>query len=155
MSDVEREFADDPRFEAAASGYVPTPNDWDAAVAVEDDRLRVTVRLPTLSAAVRESESVADVVEDGWFETLELRLEDATNVTRAGEVDSPATSREGESVVVEAAIEAREGNAPSDALAVVNYVEGTWFEGIVPGYDYRPDVQDLRDRAAGRGRTRS
>ncbi|WP_435100099.1 DUF5813 family protein [Halarchaeum sp. P4] len=153
MSDIEREFEASGKFEAEDGVYVPTANDWDATVTVEDGTVYVTVRVPTLSAAVTEQEEVADVVEEGWFETLELRIEDATNVTRAPEAESPTVERHDGDVVVETAIDAREGNAAEDALAVVNYVEGTWFEGIIPGYDYRPDVQDLRDRAAGRGQS--
>ncbi|QLC33044.1 hypothetical protein EFA46_002080 [Halarchaeum sp. CBA1220] len=153
MSDVEREFEESETFAAEGDAYVPTTNDWEATVEVADGTLTVTVRVPTLSAAVTEQETVADVVEEGWLETLELRLEDAPNVTRAEEASPPTVEREGGDVVVEAVIDARAGHAAEDALAVVNYVEGTWFEGIIPGYDYRPDVQDLRDRAAGRGQS--
>ncbi|GAA0298194.1 DUF5813 family protein [Halarchaeum salinum] len=149
--DIRGAFATHPKFEDAAGddAYAPTSNDWDATVTIEDGAVAVTVRVPTLSAAVTEHDEVADVVEEGWFETLELRLADATNVTRAEARGDPSVERDDGDVVFEATIDARSGNVADDALAVVNYVEGTWFEGIIPGYDYREDVQDLRDRAAG------
>ncbi|GGN07162.1 DUF5813 family protein [Halarchaeum nitratireducens] len=148
--DIRAAFAAHPTFEDAGDGaYAPTTNDWDATVVVEDGAVTVTVRVPTLSASVTEREDVAPVVEDGWFETLALRLDDATNVTRAEARGDPTVERDDGDVVFEATIDARPENAGDDALAVVNYVEGTWFEGIIPGYDYREGVQDLRDRAAG------
>jgi hypothetical protein len=42
----------------------------------------------------------------------------------------------------------RSGKAADDALALVNYVEGTWFQGVVPGYDYVEKVQSMREQAA-------
>ena len=147
--DIRDAFAAHPTFEDAGDAYAPTTNDWDATVVVEDGAVTVTVRVPTLSASVTEHEDVAPVVEDGWLEKLALRLDDATNVTRAEAQGDPTVERDDGDVVFEATIDARPGNVADDALAVVNYVEGTWFEGIIPGYDYREDVQDLRDRAAG------
>ncbi|MFB6077627.1 MAG: DUF5813 family protein [Halarchaeum sp.] len=150
MSDIADAFDAHGGFEATDAGYAATANDWTATVRLDGGEVVVTVRVPTLSAAVRVEEEVADVVEDGWFETFELRVADAPNVTRAEAVAVPTVERADGEVVVTVRLAARGGNAASDALAVVNYVEGTWFEGIVPGYDYREDVQDLRDRAAGR-----
>jgi hypothetical protein len=34
-----------------------------------------------------------------------------------------------------------------DAAAFINYVEGTYVQGIIPGYDYREPVARLLDRA--------
>ncbi|GGM56706.1 hypothetical protein J2752_000901 [Halarchaeum rubridurum] len=148
--DIRGAFAAHPKFEDAGDdAYAPTTNDWDATVTVAEGSVTVTVRVPTLSASVTAHDEVADVVEEGWFETLELRLDDATNVTRAEAKGEPMVERDDGEVVFEATIDARRENVADDALAVVNYVEGTWFEGIIPGYDYREDVQDLRDRAAG------
>ena len=33
------------------------------------------------------------------------------------------------------------------AKTFVEYVEGTYVEGVVPGYDYRPPVSDLLSQA--------
>jgi hypothetical protein len=34
-----------------------------------------------------------------------------------------------------------------DAAAIINYVEGTYVQGIIPGYDYVDPVAGLVDRA--------
>jgi len=44
------------------------------ASATDDERagsFTVTMAVPTLSASVADADDVADVVEDGWFETFE------------------------------------------------------------------------------------
>lgn len=146
MSDFTREFETHGQFEGHDDAFVPTTTDFDATATVEDDAVRVTVEVPTLDAVV-EGETVADVVEEGWFETFELRVVDVDGVTYADTVEEPTVEREDETVTVETVVEARPGNAADDALAVANFVEGTWFEGIIPGYDYVPKVQAMRERA--------
>lgn len=64
-----------------------------------DGEFTVTVSLPTLDAAVA-NEAVASVVEDGWFETLERRLEDVFSVAHTGTHDDPIVERDTESVTV-------------------------------------------------------
>lgn len=150
MSDFTREFERHDRFEADDDTFVPTTTDFDATVRVEDETVRVTAEVPTLDSVV-EGETVAEVVEDGWYETFELRVVDVSGVTYADPVEEPTVEREGSTITVEAAIEARPDNAADDALAVANFVEGTWFEGIIPGYDYVPKVQEMRERAAHEG----
>ena len=44
------------------------------------------------------------------------------------------------------------GNAdrvPDMSKAIAEYAEGTYMEGIVPGYDYQPPVSELLARARG------
>lgn len=139
--------------ESGGPGFVVTTTRFDAWVVVEDGehpgnadrsgrRYRVTVEVPTLSAAVEER--VADVVEDGWFDTFRLRLEDAAMaVPGTVEIDGPETRIEGERVVVEATFEDDADRAPRTAKALVDYVEGTYAEGVIPGYEYRPPISDL------------
>lgn len=123
---------------------------FEATVHAGGSRCHVTCELPTLDAAV-EGEDVADVVEEGWYETLERRLAEIRGVTSATVAD-PDLSRSGERVVVETSLEGTADPA-GDALAVVNYVEGTWFQGVIPGYDYVEAVESVRERARQRGRT--
>jgi hypothetical protein len=109
----------------------------------------VTVPVPTLSATVDDPADVAPVVEDGWFETFERRLEDAFDVARTSYGDPPVVDRGPETVRVELAYEswdAAEGVA--DAKALAEYVEGTWVQGLVPGYDYVGVAADLRSQAS-------
>lgn len=146
MSDIEESFASHPRFERRDGAWTPTTNDWDATITIEHDAVDIRVDVPMLDAVV-EGEPVAPVVEDGWFETLERRLEDVSGVTYA---DVPAldVDRDTTEVTVEATLEPRPGKTAEDALAVVNYIEGTWFEGVIPGYDYVEKVQAMREQAA-------
>ena len=129
------------------SVFVPTTNDWDATVAVAaDGAITATVVVPTLDAATNDS--VADVVEDGWYDTFERRVRDADSVTHADEVAVATVSRAGGDITVELTVVPRTGKAADDTLALVNYVEGTWFQGVVPGYDYVEKVQAMREQAA-------
>lgn len=109
----------------------------------------VTVETPTLPAAVEES--VGDAVADGWYDTLALRLEDAYDVTRVADGDVNVT-REGRTVRVDFAFEAPARQAVDDAAALVDFVEGTYVQGTIPGYTYLPPVDGLLSAAQQRGR---
>jgi len=143
---LERALAGHHRFETDVTGYVPTNIIFDARVSVEDGALRVENQVPTLDAVVA-GETVAPVVEDGWFETFERRVEDVGGVTKADDVAVIGVDRSDETITVESELQATPGTAGGDALAVVNYVEGTWVEGIIPGYDYVDSVEAVRARA--------
>ena len=152
---VRRAFADHGGFERAAAGeYVATSTAFDATVTVDDlDEVAdghvpfaVEMRVPTLSAVV--AGDVADVVEEGWYETFELRVEDARGVTRGTDTVEPTVDRAGAEVVVAAEysdIDPRRG--VDDAAALVTFVEGTFVEGIIPGYDYTEPASSLLSSA--------
>ena len=152
MSDLAGEFEAHGRFDRTDGGredgevFAPTANDWDATVTVGDGSVEVVVVVPTLDAATNDE--VADVVEDGWYDTFERRVAGADSVTLADDVDVASVSRAGGDITVELAMDPRSGKAADDALALVNYVEGTWFQGVVPGYDYVEQVQQMREQAA-------
>ncbi|MFC3477387.1 DUF5813 family protein [Halobacterium litoreum] len=146
MTDVAAEFAEHARFERTSEGFAPTTNDWTAEIAVDGDAVEIEVWVPTLDAAT--TEPVADVVEDGWYDTFDRRVQDADGVTLADDVTVTDVSKHADDVRVALALDPREGKAADDALALVNYVEGTWFEGVIPGYDYTEKVQSMRNRAA-------
>jgi hypothetical protein len=134
--------------------YVKTPFDATVTIEAADDagddsyRVVVTVRVPTLDAVVA-GETVADVVEDGWYETFERRIADAFDVARS-DGDPPAVERETDTddVVVEFTFETGTvRRAVEDAAALVEFVEGTYVQGTVPGYEYGDPVAGLLDRA--------
>jgi len=51
-------------------------------------------------------------------------------------------------VVVEFAFtDINERRGVDDAAALVNYVEGTYVQGLIPGYEYVDPVAGLVDRA--------
>ena len=155
MSDVAGEFAAHGRFERRdgeegepeGARFAPTTSDWDASVLVRGGGVvDVAVVVPTLDAAT--TDEVADVVADGWYDTFERRVQGADSVTLADDVDVTRVSREAGDITVELAVDPRAGKAADDALALVNFVEGTWFQGVVPGYDYVERVQAMREQAA-------
>lgn len=136
-------------FAPVDDGFEVTTATFDARVAVGDRGYRVVVAAPTLDATVAD-ETVPAVVEDGWFETLQRRLEDVHGVIRTDAVEPPVVERDGETVFVDVAV--GDGTRPADdARAVVAFVEGTWFEGVIPGYEYREPVASIRRRAYDRG----
>ncbi|ELY77498.1 DUF5813 family protein [Natrinema gari] len=123
----------------------------DDADGNRDGRVRVTVTLPTLDAAVAE-EVVASPVEDGWFETLERRLQDVFTVAHTSTHDDPVVERDGEAVRVRLAYTAWDaGEGVADAKALIEFVEGTFAQGIIPGYEYQGKAATLLENAQNRG----
>ncbi|MFB6224393.1 MAG: DUF5813 family protein [Haloarcula sp.] len=138
---------------ASGDSYVIETTSFEGRVTAtegEDWRTNyeVTVRAPTLQAAT--SDEVGDAVIDGWFETLERRLEDAPKATRtAVELDEYSVTQEEEQVVVTFQYtKGGERQAADVAKTLVEYVEGTYVEGVIPGYDYVGVVADLLDSAS-------
>ncbi len=153
---VRRAFADHRGFEEAGiDEYVSTATPFDATVTVEtaeDGRVRYTVvvRVPTLSAVV--DGDVADVVEEGWAETFELRVEDADGVTKVERGLDPAVRHlDDELVVTVTYTDINERRGVDDAAALVTYVEGTYVQGVIPGYDYTEPVTSLLSSAKDAG----
>jgi hypothetical protein len=161
---VERAFRQHPSFEQSDDGesdateFETTFTPFETVVtatATENDgdthEYRVVVRAPQIDAVV-EGEDVGEVVQSGWFETLERRLDDAHTVADAEGATPPEIEREGTgedaAVVVTVAFErADPERAAEDAKAIVEYVEGTWVQGLIPGYDYREPAATFRERA--------
>ena len=162
---VRRAFRDHPSFDPAPEPrrfrYTSTPFaatvEATTADAGEDAvvTFQVTVRVPMLDEVT--SDHVADVVEDGWYETFELRVADAGGVLQADRDVSPSVRRsidddETRIAVVEASLEDRTlSRGVADAVAIANYVEGTYVQGIIPGYDYEPPVSDILSDAHATG----
>lgn len=149
---VGRAFRDHNAFEEVETGRyesIATPFEGVVDVdAVDDGRVQfhVTVRVPLLDEVTEDH--VADVVEDGWYETFALRIEDIGDVTAAGHDLDPTVERTGRHAVVTvsfADIDERRG--ADDAGAVIDYVEGTFVQGIIPGYEYTDPVTSIIDTA--------
>ncbi len=115
-----------------------------------DGEFTVTVSLPTLDAAVA-NEAVASVVEDGWFETLERRLEDVFSVAHTYTRRSYRRTRH----------RVGHGHARVSRLgrcggrrrrqSLIEFVEGTYAQGIIPGYKYRGAAATLLENAQTQG----
>lgn len=154
-SDAARALREHSAFEETADGYVCTTTPFDATVDPlpadaegRDAQFRVVVELPTLDAVVAD-ETVADVVADGWFETLELRLADAYDVAEVDPVADLEIDRGVETIVVQFHFIAWDADRGAEsAKAIVNYVEGTYLQGVIPGYEYDEPVAGLLARAS-------
>jgi len=150
-------FETHPGYDVADDRGTVTTTPFDGTVTIEQTdadwnrRYVVSVTVPTLSAVVEEV--VGPAVVDGWFETLERRLEDAPMATRASvELDTFEVHRTDETVEITYAFTSgSESEAADIAKTLVEYVEGTYVEGVVPGYDYQPPVAGLLDQAQSGG----
>ncbi|WP_396611700.1 DUF5813 family protein [Haloferax sp. S1W] len=149
---VRRAFGDHGSFEHDGDRtFVSTTTHFDGHVTVaqrDDGKIEfdVSVRIPMLSAVVEEG--VADVVEDGWYETFELRMADVNGVTAGDhELDPAVTRLEDEALIETSFADINERRGVDDASAVIDYVEGTFVQGIIPGYDYTEPVTNILSRA--------
>lgn len=128
----------------------PTPFDLRLTVAVEGDRARyeLAATLPSLEAVV-VGDRVADVVLEGWADTLDRRLREAHDVT--GELTDIAYETTWDRDRFRAVMTVERpatAPAPTDGIvALANYVEGTYLQGVIPGYDYGPPVDQLLSQA--------
>jgi hypothetical protein len=160
LESAERSLADHAAFEEREEAYAVTTTPFDATVRVDAAGkalfYEVSVTVPTLDATVADEE-VAPVVQEGWFETFERRIEHPGSATRV-DPGSPLVTLDLESGAVHVEI-GFETTAPArgteDAKALVDFVEGTYVQGIVPGYEYRDPVagliQQAEDRSDGAG----
>jgi hypothetical protein len=148
---VRRAFADHTAFEQIDdTQFESTTTTFEGSVeATEvDGRIQFTVEatVPLLNSVTEDE--VAAVVEDGWYETFELRVRDIGGVFRTDRDLEPTVTRQSETAVVEASFEdINERRGVDDAGAVIDYVEGTFVQGIIPGYEYTEPVTSIIDRA--------
>jgi len=157
LESAERSLAEHGAFEDREEGYAVTTTAFDATVqaspAGDAVAYRVAVTVPTLDAAVA-GETVAPVVREGWFETFERRIEHPGGATRV-DPGTPlvALDLDAGEVRVEITFEtSNPARGTEDAKALVDFVEGTYLQGIVPGYDYREPVAGLIERAEDRSK---
>lgn len=122
----------------------PTPDD--------DPRVRydVVVRVPTLSAVT--AEHVASVVEEGWTETFERRVVDVGGVTRGDHTFDPTVAVADEELIVRLSVtDSNARRSVDDAGALIDFVEGTYVQGVIPGYEYTEPVDSLISSARQQG----
>jgi hypothetical protein len=147
-----RAFEGHDAFERDGEWFSVTTTAFDARVtAAETDEWALAytleVRAPMLSNAAEGT--VGSAVEEGWFDTYELRLEDAVMALREDLAfdDQRVVEEAGEAVAVFEFEFGNAGRVPDIAKAIAEYAEGTYVEGIVPGYEYGPPVSALLSRA--------
>jgi len=151
--DARAAFEGHDAYAAASEGYRVTTTVFDATVtatADTDERTAfvVTIAVPTLRAAIADGD-VGDAVRDGWYDTFRRRLEDAPMATRGSvELDGFDVDRSDDIVTVRYEFAAGATRGVEIAKTFVEYVEGTYVEGVVPGYEYESPVTDLLSAAA-------
>lgn len=155
---VHRAFRRDDSFETAGDDtWRALTTDFDATVAAEpadetgvEIRFFVAVDLPMLSTVT--AEHVAAVVETGWAETFERRVVDVGSVTRRERSFDPTVERDEETITVQFDLtDSNERRGLEDARAVIDFVEGTYVQGIIPGYEYTGVVDELISAARQQG----
>ena len=117
---------------------------FDATVGVTDNGdYTLTVRAPTLDSAT--ADDVGPTVADDWLRTLCHRARDAPKATRASvDVDEfTAKAVNGEVHITYTFALERPDTAAHIAKTFAEFVEGTYVEGLIPGYEYEPPVTNL------------
>ena len=152
---VEQELEAHEAFEASTDGYRVKTTVFEASVTVEEEsgaeNYIVTVEVPTLDSAT--TGEVGPTVATDWRETFERRLEDAPKATRAAvELDSVELTRSAETLTVEFRFQwETPATAVDIAKTFVEYVEGTYAEGLIPGYQYEGPAAELLSNASQNG----
>jgi hypothetical protein len=147
-----RHDAFEPEDATGGERFVAVSTPFDAVVDAtpgEGGRLSfaITVRVPMLDDVTEDE--VAPVVEAGWYETFDRRIQSIGGGVLAGDHDlTPAvteTTFAGDRVAeVRASFEDIDPNrGVDDAAAVVDFVEGTFVQGVIPGYDYTEPVTGI------------
>lgn len=146
-------------YERAAGGpaFVLTTTRFDATTTARDDSetewaltYELEVRAPMLSAVT--ADAVGPAVEEGWFDTFTLRLEDAPGAVRDSvDTDLDVTEEADDAVVTYSFEWGDPDRAAAIAKAFAEFVEGTYMEGVVPGYDYQQPVSEMLASARGAG----
>lgn len=144
-------------FEYGSRGFEVSTTVFDSVVTAREGpegkhTYTVTVFVPTIDAATVDA--VGEAVSDGWLETFERRLADAPKATRS-QVElrdfDVETMDDEELQVTYSFTWTDEKRATEIAKTFVEYVEGTYVEGIVPGYEYVPPVSELLANASQSG----
>jgi hypothetical protein len=153
MSDQpETAFINHDSFESSTDGFQITTTAFETTVSVseEDDtpQYEVVTTVPTLQSAT--ANNVGSTVETDWLETFERRLEEAPKATRATvELEDFDVSTDGETVTVTYGYRWETPRTALDiAKTFAEYVEGTYVEGVIPGYEYTGQVAQLLGEAS-------
>lgn len=151
MTDANEVLSDHAAYERGVDEHELTTTPFEAVVETSEGggetEYRLTVTVPTLDAVV-EGETVAEVVEDGWLDTFKLRLDSPEQVTTGLDTIDSSVTRTGEEVRVEMVFSSQNPErAAENAKALAEFVEGTWMQGIIPGYEYGEPALSLMDRA--------
>ena len=127
--------------------YQQTP--FAVTTTVGETTVIVEAELPTLNAVVTDTD-VGPAVANGWYETLTLRLADIAPATKWDATDiETRVERTDECVRAVYQFPLRyPRRAGEDVAAIAQFVEGTYLQGVIPGYEYDDPVAGLLARAS-------
>lgn len=149
MDDTREAFVAHDAYDRDGDGFSLSTTPFEARIVGEGSDYELQISMPTLDGATEET--VESVVEDGWFETLSLRVDDAPDATRIA-VSEPTVERVDDTVTVAFGFTHDDpDDAAKAAKILAEFVEGTYIEGVVPGYTYRPPVAGLLSQARQQG----
>jgi len=143
-------FDEHDAFEPAedGEGYALTTVAFPVRAVHDGGTTTVTVRVPTLAAAT--ADEIAEVVGEDWERTLGRRLEDAPGALPARpDLEAFSATRGDDHIEITYRLSP---GGPGIAKAVAEYVEGSYVETTIPGYEYEPPVADLLASARTTGR---
>lgn len=145
--DEHRAFEPDSDTETA---FISTTTAFDGVVDAEPTTdgvsLAVTATVPMLGAVT--DDDLAPIVEDGWYDTFERRVTDVGAIFRIDRSLTPQlTHDDGEAVVTATLTDSNVERGVDDAAAFIDFVEGTYVQGVIPGYTYTDPVAGLLEQA--------
>jgi hypothetical protein len=151
----ESAFISHDSFESDADEYRITTTAFETTASVSDDSntplYTVEVTVPTLQSATEDD--VGPTVAADWLETFERRLEAAPKATRSAvELEAFDVTASDETVTIRYGYHWETPRTAVDiAKTFAEYVEGTYVEGVIPGYEYTGQVAALLGDASQSG----
>jgi len=131
--------------------YAVTTTVFDGDISIETADgaaiFSVVITVPMIDSVV--DGHVAPPVQKGWVDTFGRRMADAESATRGHETLDIKTTRKDDTAVVETTFtDIDPSRGVDDAVSLVEFAEGTYVEGVIPGYDYTDPVTQLIQRAS-------
>jgi len=116
----------------------------------DDPTWTVEMRVPTIETVTVDS--VGAAVQSDWFETFRRRAREAASATRRSVDPEVSIDRTDGVIVVTYAFEERvTDRALEVARDIALFVEGTYVQGAIPGYEYEPPLSELLSEAKSQG----
>ena len=153
---IDARFTTHSEFEEGDERYVvqSTPFEITVTFSVETgDSIEYLVEatVPSLDAVIVE-ESISDSLLEGWAEPFERRLRDVEQAwSSMSDVIVECDWDRDEFIASFRFSRVSDAPAPTDDIvALVGYLEGTYLQGIIPGYEYSEPVSGMLEQARDR-----
>lgn len=138
-------------FKAETTGYQYDRTPFENHLHVTADKIELQIELPTLDTVVAD-QSVPDVVEEGWQSTLRRRLGNVSHALPTDRSIEPEWKANDRVITVTYRfVPTRRDQPTEEIIAVYDFVEGTYLQGIIPGYEYNDPIAGMIAKASARG----